>query len=242
MSHSWALIVPGNSAPLLARLRPFSSLANLEAADEIWLRGSELDDALDRQLRLVPGARRPRVLEDGQTVPEGKRVPLGYLPKGTWVPFEQWLVIVLPTIRLARSVAMPVRLSLVPSGQEREPSILETSMEVWHGFVAAAPQWRIDRWTFMADCKGRVLVRGIPLAPIPGTRCVVEDDVAVPAGLTWSPPLDVRTLRQALGLVNGQVALLNPDGSWDRIEADDWVRASRSAARATIEVLQHVSR
>jgi len=237
VSQQWALIVPRASAASLARLRQIPRLAVHEGASELWLRGGDLDDELDRQLRLVPGGRRMTVLEDGQTIPPGRQVPLGYLPAGSWTPLAEWLRVTLPVAQESPATISPVALALVPSGHMREPALLETSLTSWQQYVATAPQWRIDRWTFVASREGRVLVRGMPLPPIAGTQWVVDEDIAMPAGLAWSPPLDARTLRQALKLTGGQFALLRPDGSWDRIDADNWVRASRSAVRTTSEVL-----
>jgi hypothetical protein len=238
VTQAWALVVPRESAAALARLRQFPRLTVHEtAAGEIWLRGSELDSELDRQLRLVPGGRRLSVLDDGQTVPEGRQVPLGHLPTGNWTPLAAWLVIALPAAQPSRVPVEPMRLSLVPSGIEREPSLLETSLASWRQYVATAPQWRIDRWAFVASREGQVLVRGTPLPPIAGTQWVLEEGIGVPAGLAWSPPLDARTLRQALKLASAQFALLRPDGSWERIDETEWTRASRSAVHATSEAL-----
>lgn len=235
MSQPWALIVKRDSAASLARLRQFPRLAVHEGAAEIWLRGSDLDDELDRQLRLVPGGQRLSVLDDGQTIPESRQVPLGHLPAGNWTPLAEWLVITFPVVQPSRVSIGPVALSLVPSGLVREPSLLETSLASWRQYVATAPQWRIDRWAFVASRDGQVLLRGTPLPPIAGTQWVVEEGVAVPAGFAWSPPIDARALRQVLKLADGQSVLLRPSGSWERIDEEDWTRASRSAVHATSE-------
>jgi len=242
VNHSWTLVVSRDSAPALARLRRIPRLEVYEGSGEIWLRGDETTDEINRQLQLVPGGRRLAIQGDGQTIAHGRRVPLGYLPDGPWTPLAEWLRVTLPAVCSPsadhRDAEMArVRLTLVPSGQVREASLLETSLASWQRYVATAPQWRIDRWTFVASRDGQVLVRGTPLPPIAGTQWVLEEGIGVRAGLAWSPPLDARTLRQVLQLAAGESALLRSDGSWDRIAADDWVRASRSAALATSEVL-----
>jgi hypothetical protein len=238
VSETWVLVAPLESAAVLARVRPTTGLEILEQADSLWLRGCSRDDELDRQLRLIPGGRRFCVMADGQTVPAGKLVPLGRLPEGTWTPLAEWLELALPAAIAAPPPRIPPQpLRLVPTGQMREPALLETSLAEWCRYVETAPQWRIDCWTFAATADGQVIVRGLPLPPLPGLQWVVEEGVALPAGYEWSPPVDALTLQQALGLAAGELALLRPDGSWDRVAADDWTRASRSAARATREVL-----
>jgi hypothetical protein len=234
----WVLVVPGASAAALARVRPQRGLEVLEQKGAIWLRGEWHSDDLDRQLRLVPGGLRMAVLADGQTVPASKLVPLGRLPEGEWIPLVDWLRITLPAARPAPPQPItPLTLWLVPSGCLREGALLETSLAGWCQYVDTAPQWRIDRWTFVAASDGQVIVRGLPLPPLPGVHWVLEESVAVPAGYAWSPAVDALTVQQALGLAAGELALLRPDGTWDRLAGDDWTRASRSAARATREAL-----
>ena len=238
MSLRWALSVPRESATAIARVRPMRGLEILEQRDSLWLRGDWESDDLNRQLHLVPGGRWLAVLTDGQTVPEGKLVPLGQVPSGTWTPLAQWLQVTLPApAQAAPQSVTPVSLKLVPSAHVRESTLLETSLTDWWRFVETAPQWRIDCWTFVASPDGRVMVRGLPLPPIPGVQWVIEECLAVPAGYSWSPALDALALQQLLGLTAGDLALLRPAGSLDRIAAEEWTVASRCAARATREVL-----
>jgi hypothetical protein len=169
-------------------------------------------------------------------VAEGDLVPLGRVPGGPWALLSEWLNVALPEARPTSGLpAVPIALSLVWAGGEREPEILETTLTQWAAYVVAAPQWRIDRWTFAATSEGHVLVRGTPLPPLPGTQWVLQEGIAAPAGMTWSPRVEAAVVRQALGLAEGEVALLRPEGTCDRITADHWVRASRSAVRATQE-------
>jgi hypothetical protein len=61
--------------------------------------------------------------------------------------------------------------------------------------------------------------------------------VAVPAGWTWRPALDAAVLRQRLGVEQGELALLAPDGTCEKLSADAFVGATRSAVRLTAEAL-----
>ncbi|HEX5104438.1 MAG TPA: hypothetical protein VFV87_11535 [Pirellulaceae bacterium] len=251
MNVRWALLVPRESAAGLARLRRIPALAVSEAGEGIWLRGNALDESLERELKRIPGGERFAALDDGQLVPEGCLVPLGRLPGEGWVLLADWLQVSLPMVKLVERKNVVVRsanerpfaerkatnLSLVPTGDAREPTLLETSLSSLTQYVATAPQWRIERWTFAATADGRAIVRGTPLAPIPGTQWVEVEGVATPAGFTWSPPVDAEVVRQVLQLAKDEVALLRPDGTWDRIAPDQWVRASRSALRGTQEAL-----
>ncbi|HZN34448.1 MAG TPA: hypothetical protein VFB80_11540 [Pirellulaceae bacterium] len=135
------------------------------------------------------------------------------------------------------STLAAVPLQLAPGGALREPALLETSLDLLCEYALTAPQWRIDRWSFVAQASRRVLVRGSPLPPLPGTHWVETEGICVPAGRSWSPAVEPAVVRQLLGLEPGVLALLREDATWDRINPDDWVRASRSAFRRTLEAL-----
>ncbi len=96
-----------------------------------------------------------------------------------------------------------------------------------------APQIRLNRWCFAAAADGRVVVRGVPVAPLPGTPYVEQAGVAVPAGWAIAPELPEKVLSKVLQVEPGGLVLLDPNGSLQRIAASDFVRATRSAIRAT---------
>lgn len=232
----WAVLLPRESAAALARLRGNPALGVCETTEGVWLRGPRLEESLDHPLRLVPGGRWFAVVEEGQLLAEGNLVPLGRVPEGPWALLSEWLEISLPPFQERGSAALEsVTLTLVPAAVEREPALLETALVQLANYVTTAPQWRIDRWTFAATSGGSVIVRGTPLPPLPGTQWVLDQSIATPAGLTWSPPVDAAVLQQLLGLAEGEIALLRAEGTCDRIVADHWVRASRSAIRGTLE-------
>jgi hypothetical protein len=94
---------------------------------------------------------------------------------------------------------------------------------------------RLERLTFAASADGRALVRGRPLPPIPGTRYYERAGVAVPCGWGWPSWLTAELVRAALVIAPGTLALFSPAGTWEEIPADQFVRATRSAARLTAE-------
>jgi len=124
-----------------------------------------------------------------------------------------------------------VPLCIVAADEVREPALLETSLSLLAEYASAAPQWRIERWSFAATADGQALVRGLPLPPLPGTQWTNWDGICVPAGLAWSPAVEPAILRQLLRQETGEIALLRESGAWDRIAAEAWVRCSRSALR-----------
>jgi hypothetical protein len=246
MSREWAIVAPQTSARAIARLPRHSGIARCDCGDELWLRGKSLSDQLDHALRLVPGARRYAILEDGQLVPEGQLVPRGRLPEGRWLLLVDWLAenLSLPTIAdgldssgAAAQSPGAVPLRLVPSGVVRDSALLETTLTSLHDYVLTAPQWRLDRWSYAAMPGGQVIVRGTPLPPLPGTQWYAEGAIYVPLGYAWEPAIEAALVRCVLDLEEGDSALLRPDGTWELVAAEDWVRCTRSSVRLTAEAL-----
>jgi hypothetical protein len=231
----FALSLSRTEAGRLGPLRRWSALEVCEAGEAIWLRAARLDNEQWDFCRRLPGADRYEVLADGQLLPAGALVPRGYLPAGPWQALSAWLQLELPAA--AASLATPPRipLRLAPAHEPRAAAWLLTSLAEWCAYAQLAPKARLARWSFAADAAGRVVVRGAPLPPLRGTHYVEESGIAVPAGWHWSPAVEAAVVRAALRLEQGDCALWFADGSWQRIAAGDWVRATRSAARLSLE-------
>jgi hypothetical protein len=227
----WAACLPRTAAATLGPLRRLAGVTVHEAREEVWLQGNGADEALERSLRALPGARRFAVLSDGQLLESGKRVPYGFLPDGAWQPLAQWLAVRLDAAGLAGRLAERVPLRLVRSALVREANVLLTSLQAWRAYGSEAAQVRLERWSFAVNDAGSVVVRGEPLPPLPGQHFVEVEGVAVPAGWTWQPAVEAAVLRELLGLRDNDLALLHPDGTWDHVSGDNFVRASRSAIR-----------
>src|SRR4051812_30727594 len=88
----WAVILPRDNALAVGALRLRSNVEVNARGHELWLRGPDLTDDLDRALRKLPGARRFSLTSDDRLTPPGARVPTGQLPKDGWRPLSAWLV------------------------------------------------------------------------------------------------------------------------------------------------------
>ena len=189
---------------------------------------------------MLPGAERFLVAADGQLRPVGTRVPRGRLPDGPWMALAEWLGVALPVAGLAGRISRRIPLALVRSCEPDEANLLVTGIEGWEDYAVTAPQVRLDRWQFAVAADGRVLVRGQPAPPLPGPRWIEREGIAVPAGWTWTPPVEPALLRRLLGLEGDDLALLHPGGTWERVPGAGLQRVCRSAVRRTAEGLRHV--
>ena len=235
MNARFALSLPAAQAACLGPLRRWTAFEICETGEALWLRAARLDDEQWDFCRRLPGAKRYDVHEDGQLLPVGARVPRGDVPAGPWEALSGWLPLALPPAETALAASPRTPIQLVRSSQPRTPSWLLARLAEWSAYVETAPQVRLARWSFAADARGRALIRGAPLPPVRGVQYVEEAGLAVPAGWHWSPPVEPAIVRAALGLAPGDSALWFADGSWQKIASGDWVQATRSAVRLTLE-------
>ncbi len=243
-AEGWAIRLDRRDAAAAGRLRQVAGVEICELSEALWLRGPQSGEDLHWQLAAVAGARRFSVLSDGQLLPVGTRVPQGWLPQGPWTELLRWMGLESPPAVLAGRGNETVSLALVRSDSTAEASLLLTRWDLWAAYALEAPQVRLDRWRFAVAADSRVAVHVQPqssqvanlsyaLPPLPGQRWVEHDGVAVPAGWAWAPAVEAALVRQAFGLAPGDVALWHADGAWERIVADEFVRATRAAVRET---------
>jgi len=121
-----------------------------------------------------------------------------------------------------------------PGGVEVESNVLLVPIQLWVQFGIHASRARLDPLRFAVSGDGLAAVRGVPLPPLPGTRFVERDGVALPAGQRLCPAVPAAVIRQVLQLADGELALLWPD-RYEVLADDCFVAATRSALRASQE-------
>jgi hypothetical protein len=233
MSDRWAASVPLDRSTEAVRLWNRTGVEVCEKCNRLWLRGTTWDDALDYVFRTMLGSERYSLDGEGLITPIGRSLPVAKLPEGHWTPLTQWFQLALPPRRLAARPSDCVAITLEPSETPREANLLIVSLATWVAYVDSAPAVRLMQWSFSVCEDRRVVVRGLPLPPLPGSLFVEHEGIAVPAGCRWSPPLSAKILREAYNLDASDVVLLSPDGTCEKIRGDDFVSATRSAVRLT---------
>lgn len=234
----WALVLDVEHVTALAALRREPGLEAALVAEQFWLRGHTVSDSLALRLRQLPAIARYTVQANQDLLAEDAHVPHGYLPPGKWLPLEHWLPVIAPSATVSADQPFePVALRLVRDSVVREPNLLQTALATWVDYATTAPQIRLQRWSFAANEQGKVLIRGVPLPPLPGRQLVETESIAVEAGWTWFPSVEAAVLRRKFEAATGDLLLLQPgaDGEAiiDMISASAFVQATRSAVRLT---------
>jgi hypothetical protein len=233
----WVLCLAPADAVSLAPLRLTRGLEVAEKTPFIWLRGNANDEHIEPLLRALPAVVRYELFPNNRLRRLEHRIPSDTLPAFPWQPLNAWLRVQMPfSSGLPERVDAPpqgIALRLIRCAEERTPELLVTSLSEWQVFAQSAPEIRLRHLRFAADAAANIVVRGRPLPPLPGSQFVLDGNIAIKSGFTWEPTVGAEVLSRRLGLSPEALALLHEDGTFTRIEGEQFVSASRSAVRET---------
>ncbi|MCP3915296.1 MAG: hypothetical protein GY711_07055 [bacterium] len=236
--NGWAGRLDLSEASYLAALRGIASVEVLETPGELWVRGPQADAESDPRLLVVPWRSRYRIIDTGEIVPAGRRVPCGSLPTGAWSPLVREVRPVPQIASLSGRIGAAVTLRIAASTDVREGTCLSLPFASFSRWAELAPAVRLERLEFALSSGGRALVRGEPLPPLPGELYYEWGRVLLPCGWACSPAVDPVVLEAVLCLQAGELARLRPSGSFERIPTSAFVRARRSAVRLSAGELE----
>jgi hypothetical protein len=243
MSSQWVIRVASSDAGSLAPLRLTRGIEVAEKEAFIWVRGAN-DEKLERLVRALPAVARYELTSGNRLRNFESRIPSETLPALNWQPVNTWLRVQMPSSSLegrfterdtAANTPSPVSIRIARSAEERPIALLMTSLAEWREFALNAPDIRLRQLRFAVDGAGNVAVRGKPLPPLPGRQFVLNGNIAVQAGFAWEPAVSADVLSRRLGLSADALALFHEDGTFSRIEDEQFVPATRSAVRETAE-------
>jgi hypothetical protein len=241
---SWVIRLAVTDAASLAPLRLTRGIEVAQKEPFVWVRGPSNDEKVERLLRALPAVARYEVIGGNRLRNLESRIPSETLPALNWQPVNTWLRVEMPTAssplpsppmeerEIAESPS-PVPIRIVRSAEECPIALLMTSLAEWREFALNAPEIRLRRLRFAVDGAGNVVVRGKPLPPLPGRQFVLNDNIAVQAGFAWEPAASADVLSRRLGLSADALAVFHEDGTFSRIEDEQFVPATRSAVRET---------
>lgn len=231
----WAACLPTKRAHDLAALRLFPDIDFAEVHGVYWLRGASLDETLERELKKVPGLDRFELLPAERLRPVESRIPDRILPNVQWQPLKQCFSVTLPVAVLGGESQQRIPVMLVRDSREQPAAALGLPLNTWVTYASTAPLVRLGPLRFAAMEGSQALVIGTPLPSLPGRRYSEESGVLVPCGFTWSPAVDPGVLQQLFKLGRGDVVVLAEDNTHQTIRAEQFVAASRSASRLSLE-------
>jgi hypothetical protein len=235
VAQRWALRIPAASREKLGALRLIPTLTILSSNQENWIQGLGWSHELEQLVLSIPDAVRFNLDEDGCLTPVGNRVPNQQLPEGRWVNLQEYLRPELPRAAVSTPQIRKATWRLERSGKERTANLWLGRTKILMPYVNTAPGVRLKALQFALSADGRVIARGTPPPPLPGSLYVEDGGIAVPLGWELRPAAPAEFWRKVFSSEPGDLLLLEPDGSFERIQAAEFVPGSRGTLRACLE-------
>jgi hypothetical protein len=222
-----AALAPADLA-WLGRWRTLPGREACEEGDRIWVRGPD-----GAEWTRLPALARFVEDEAGRLVPAGRRVPTARMPEGPWHPLSEFLRVRPPAAALPALHIAPIAWAPELHQAYRAPELLILPFATFLRWGLAAAAVRLERLRFAVSNDGRACVMGQPLPPLPGENWNIEHGIATKAGTALPRGLTAPLVATGMKLAPGEIALLHSDGSSERLPAEAFVQATRSALRAT---------
>lgn len=232
-AFTWAGRVSTGSVATLGPLRLIRGLEATRTEYNIWVRGVRLKRADEEAIHRVPWEARYELLDGGKLRPVDRLLPEGALPRGSWAALSDFLRLRLPSHSGPGAASRGVELELRPATAPREPNIIEAARRDWLTYAETAPEFRLQRLVFAVDERNpeSVLIRGVPLPPLPGVHFVEAERLAIPAGYQWWPAVTAGSIRRSLACGENEIVILRLDGTCSLIPRSAWMSAARSTIR-----------
>jgi hypothetical protein len=203
--------LPADELPVLAELRSESGIEVALAEGRAWVRWPAGDEAALRRLLPVPGVRL-YVAREGHWYAAGRRLPAFDVPQSlTYRPLCQVLTPaplsteLVPLLDLKR-----VRIELRADHRPRGTTAVGSDLAVLARWVDATSALRLA--SIRAGlCEGQVLLLGERLPLLPGGQRYWGDVVLTPLGFRPEPDLPAEALREALGVGDEEILLLEQE-------------------------------
>lgn len=223
----------GVSGEALASLRLMRGLKVAEQDSTVWLRGIPFSEKLPNEIWELPAKHIYTLDKENNLFPIGTRVPVAKLSELVWIPIQQYVKVEAPVSAIRGEMKETVAVRLVPSSEMQAGQALLTEIAQWKAYADTAPLTRLKRLSFAASELNAVLLIGTPLPPLPGREYWMIEKMLLPCGYDFEIGLMRSLLPRKLNPDGDGFILFDTDGSWQKINADNFVTATRSAVRMT---------
>jgi hypothetical protein len=211
------------------------------AVDEgiIWVRGIPAAVRPDLAILQLPSIHTYKLDDENRLFPIGNVTPVGTLKSFKWVPIRDLITIELPTSGMPGRLNEKHQVKLALSSHEEKVDALLTDLQTWYLYAEHAPLVRLKQTHFAVSANNMVLVIGDPLPPLPGKAFSLRNNILLPAGYDFDPPVMGSLIATTLNPSKDSLLLFNIDGGCEQIPLSSLVSSSRSAVRLTKARREH---
>ncbi|MCA8962429.1 MAG: hypothetical protein KDC38_18015, partial [Planctomycetes bacterium] len=224
---------PRERLETLAELRTTPGLTVGFDERHVWFRFEEWTREHQALLRSIPDVECFDE-RDGRLFPLGGGVAIEVAPSAAFAPAVEVLSVTFDEPRTPTVPPPRLSLRLERSSDPLPTRLLRVPARDWFDFVVRAPEARIAPLRFAAT-RTEALIAGDPLPPLPGRRFTMRHGIALPAGYRLAPVDAPELLAGLLDLREEEIALFAEATltTYDRLDPECWVAASRASVRET---------
>lgn len=203
-----------------------------ETREEFWLRIEKPQDEFPLAVKQIPAKAKYR-LEDDLLFPLEGYTPIGKLPQMEWQPIASFMTVELPTAALPGNIEKQIPVKLIRTEEPKDTPFMLMSWENWRNYALQASNIRLQTLSFAVSVKQDVIVKGLPLPPMPGLLFWQNQQILLPAG--WNFEHTILAEIFSINYLNGKEEwlLIRSEQEWERIKKKNFINASRSAIRKT---------
>jgi hypothetical protein len=217
----------------LAALRLMPGLRVASDGTSLWVRGIPYTEQPAKEIWQMPVSRVLGLSDENYLFPIGNKVPVAKLPELIWIPLQQYIAVKPPVSAIKGETAKRVPVKIIPSSKVQAGEALLTTLADWKAYAQTAPATRLKQVVFAVSENNQVLLLGAPLPSLPGREYWKKTGMLIPCGYDFEIPVMADLLPSKLNLQNDSIVLFETDGSWQKIELNNFINAKRSSVRAT---------
>ncbi|KAA2245565.1 hypothetical protein F0L74_06310 [Chitinophaga agrisoli] len=231
----WILVLAHQDVAALGAVRDLEGLRAATHGEELWVRGISIAARAELKLQQLPTLHTYMLDEQERLFPPGKPTPIGQLPRVRWRTLKEFMPVTLPVSAMPGALPAPYPIQLAPCSTPQEGNALLTDLATWKTYAEGAPQVRLQPLRFAVSENNTVLILGTPLPPVPGREYFLRDNILLPCGFEFDPPVIAALVARKLNPQQQNLLLFDTEGQWEQIPPEYFVPCTRSAIRLTKE-------
>lgn len=222
----------------LTKLFPYTFLQIATQENFVWVKNIPEELILSAIIQSIP-SQSIYASAGGVLYSVGKLMPVGKLPVLTWLPIQEAIGIELPVINPNFfGIEASLELNLVPAAQAEKALFLLVNLSDLKNYLATAAAWRLEplQWTIIGQY--HALLKGEPMASLPGKAYWRRGQHILPLGLDLEWPIAAKAIAQSLSPTGQDWIFWQKNGQCSLLPKAHFKLLSRSSFHYTKALLQ----
>ena len=227
--------LPLANAVQVATIRDLPDVKVAEDGDALWVCGPMIEGKVPKQLVELSVQVRYVSAGDVALIPPESEVPVAKLPEEiNWKPVTEFTSVRREASSLPGQDVERIGLKLTRIHTAKPVNLIEVELDTLIDWVSRTADVRMGRLRFACSENGHVLVHGLPVPSLKGSRFCEAGDVALPVDFALEPAVPAAVVHQLSDAPAGALVLVRDD-SLQVIERSNFVPLTRAAVRMSAD-------